>query len=97
MQQSGNAMGNDSGFSATGTGKDEERTFDELYRLLLRLVQAFEKMFGDFRFHEGYYIRSYQSRNHEFAQTELAATGTTRKLYLTANLCRSTVYYRTSR
>ena len=48
-------MGNDSGFSATGTGKHEERSFDEPHGLLLRFIQAFEKLGGDFVFHGGYY------------------------------------------
>ena len=55
MEQSGNAMGNDACFSATGTGKNEERTFDELHCLPLRFVQAFEEVFGDFTFHENNY------------------------------------------
>jgi hypothetical protein len=57
MEQSGNAMGNDAGFSAAGTGKNEERTFDEADCLPLRFVQAFEKVRGDFGFHGDYYTR----------------------------------------
>ena len=48
-------MGNDAGFSAAGTGKHEERTVDELHRLPLRFVQAFEEVVRDFGFHENNY------------------------------------------
>jgi hypothetical protein len=48
-------MGNDSGFSAAGTGEDEERTFHEPHRLPLWFVQAFEKVRRDFGFHGDYY------------------------------------------
>ena len=46
-------MGHDAGFSTAGTGKHEERSFDEPHCLLLRFIQAFEKMGRDFVFHGG--------------------------------------------
>jgi hypothetical protein len=51
VEQSGNAVGHDASFSATWTCKNEERSFHELHRLLLRLVESFKKMFWDFGFH----------------------------------------------
>ena len=48
-------MGNDTRFSAAGTGENEERTFDELHCLPLWFVQAFEEMVRDFTFHADYY------------------------------------------
>jgi len=67
MEQSGNAMGNDAGFTASGTGENEEGTFDELHCLLLRFVQAFEKMRRNFLFHACHYSERSQSRNRKVA------------------------------
>jgi len=76
MEQSGNAMGNDAGFTAAGTGENEEGTFDEANCLPLRFVQAFEKMRRDFLFHGNHYSERSQSRNRKIAvkrqQTEIA-------------------------
>jgi len=60
MKQSRNAMRNHASFAATGTGENEERTFHELHCLLLGFIQAFEKAFREFGFHEGYYITATQ-------------------------------------
>ena len=62
MQQSGNAMGNDAGFSAAGTGKDKEGTFDESHGLLLGFVESFEEVSGDFGFFHAIII-THKSRN----------------------------------
>ena|GEM_PF-32209 len=51
MEECGNAVSNDSGFSAAGSCEDEEGPFVELDGLLLRFVEAFEQVLGDVGFH----------------------------------------------